>query len=71
MRNLTNECCCCNETKDLTLIEDPTLDLRMYLCQKHLARHLGNKKEDSKEIQYCCGTQINSNGHCRICGDKY
>jgi hypothetical protein len=26
-------------------------------------------KEES--VMKCCGTPINSNGRCRVCGDKY
>lgn len=70
-------CCICDTNVDLETVELPSKSgktIKVKYCQKHLARLRPCStppivKEES--VMKCCGTPINSNGRCRVCGDKY
>ena len=74
------QCSVCHETEGLTPYVARSLkgkEVNLNLCQKHLKlagfdveiEILPETKEEWRDT-LCCATQINSNGHCSICGDK-
>lgn len=76
------ECCSvCHETEELTSFitrSSRGKEVELKLCQKHLKLAkfdtkvvLKEELKQPEQIQMCCATRINSNGHCAICGDKY
>jgi len=69
------QCSVCYETEGVTSFitrSSRGRKIELKLCPKHLKLAQFNMNVVLKEeIQMCCGTPINSNGHCAICGDKY
>ena len=70
-------CTVCDATEGLTHYVAKTIkgeEVNLLLCQKHLKLAGFNveihREEDWRNAK-CCGTPINENGHCSVCGDKY
>lgn len=71
-------CSVCYETECLTEYISQTKsgkEIKLKFCPKHL-KLAGFNLEivTSEEIGnpgMCCGRPVNTNGHCRVCGDKY
>jgi hypothetical protein len=76
-----DECPCCGREDKLTEVFSTVLNgkaVRLTLCPRHLHLHdygklvLENTKR-KKELENAmhCGTPININGRCAICGEMY
>ena len=71
---MSNQCCLC----DRQATDEPVLinqligfkPIEAFLCQYHRNILNGKILPDTNQI-LCCGTPLDENNYCRVCGDKY